>query len=173
MTADSSQSEYIIMKGTGLCAVWGHTHPFSDLFSPLSSSRSSGENVILHLSEEKGLESMGARMASRSVLMSSWPSVTWKPVYRRPACGEEKGQLRQQKSDGKNNQMSRLRCADMCRPFSRPTARCWWGKTSWPSSGSFWWAACLSTGSSSQGCSSPQSALDSDSEPPQRKTRTV
>lgn len=153
------------------CVRFGDT--LSDLFSPLSSSRSSGENVILHLNEEKrqdetwetsgNLFCMGARMALRSVLMSSFVSyVAERHVeVRLQKAGARRRKRTAQKTNQtvKNNQMSRLRCADMCRPLSRPTARCWWGKTSWSSSGSFWWAACLSAGSSSQDCSSPQCSL--------------
>lgn len=115
MTADSSQSEYIMKKRTELCAVWGHTHPFSDLFSPLSSSRSSGENVILHLNEEK---KMRLERLQAFVLHGSQNGFTVTAdvklckICGRVPCGspctegKEKGQLRKQKSDGKNNQMS-------------------------------------------------------------------
>lgn len=47
MTVVSSQTVCVIMERTDLCAVVRCIHPISDLFSRLSSSSSSGENVIL------------------------------------------------------------------------------------------------------------------------------
>lgn len=48
MTVDSSQTVCVIKERTDLRADVGRIHPVSDLFSPLSSSSSSGENVILY-----------------------------------------------------------------------------------------------------------------------------
>lgn len=94
MTVDSSQTVYVIMKRTDLCAVVGRIHPVSDLFSPLSSSSSSGENVILCWNKKKKkrrgdlrdfrhLFSIRARIALRSrtdTKTSKWAGYSVQPL---------------------------------------------------------------------------------------------
>lgn len=73
MTVDSSQTVGIITERTDLCAVVGRFHPVSDLFSPLSSSSSSGENVILRWNKERRGDLRDFRHLFSRARISLWP----------------------------------------------------------------------------------------------------
>lgn len=99
---DSSQAVCVcvIMERTDLCAVVRRIHRVSDLFSPLFSSSSSGENVILCWNKKTNKERRGDLRDFRNLLNFRARTLRWLT---------DRG--KKEKSDGKNKQISRLLCA--------------------------------------------------------------